>query len=149
MKQLLMAAAIVAAGVTAVTTPAFAADVSGSISIGEPGFYGRIDLGGYPQPEVIYRQPMMVERVENDRPPVYLRVPPGHARHWRQHCGEYNACGERVMFVRDNWYNREYAPRYREQHRDHGNDHHDGNNHGDHGNDHHGDNGDHGHGHDH
>src|SRR2546425_10235251 len=24
--------------------------------------------------------------------PIYLHVPPGHAKHWRKHCHEYNAC---------------------------------------------------------
>ena len=114
MKRLMIAAVIVAA---TFTPQVFAADVGVSVSIGQPGFYGRLDIGGYPQPQVIYRQPIMVERVPMDREPVYLRVPPGHAKHWSKHCREYNACGERVYFVRDNWYNREYAPRYQEQHR--------------------------------
>ncbi len=115
MKGFLSAAAIVAA---TITFPALAADVGVSISVGEPGFYGRIDIGGYPPPQVIYPQPMVIERrVPMDRPPIYLRVPPGHAKNWRKHCREYNACGERVFFVRDNWYNREYVPRYRERHR--------------------------------
>jgi len=116
MKRLMIAAVIVAA---TFTPQVFAADVGVSVSIGQPGFYGRLDIGGYPQPQVIYRQPMMVERVPMDREPVYLRVPPGHAKHWSKHCREYNACGERVYFVQDNWYNREYAPRYQEQHRGH------------------------------
>ena len=117
MKHFLIAAAVAAA---TITTPALAADVGVSISIGQPGFYGRLDIGDYPQPQVIYRQPMAIERVPMDRPPIYLRVPPGHAKHWSKHCREYNACGERVFFVQDNWYNREYAPRYQEQHRDRG-----------------------------
>lgn len=115
MKRILIAAAVAA---TTFTVPARAGDVAVSVSIGEPGFYGRIDIGGYPQPQVIYRQPRVVERVPLDRPPIYLRVPPGHAKHWSKHCHEYNACGERVYFVQDNWYNREYVPRYQEQHRD-------------------------------
>lgn len=143
MKRILIAAALAAATVTA---PVLAADVGVSISIGDPHFYGRLDIGDFPQPQVIYGQPMMIERGPMDRPPIYLRVPPGHAKHWRQHCREYNACGERVFFVKDNWYNREYAPRYREQHRDRqdnrGNDRRDG--HGNQGNDRHGDNRDHG-----
>ena len=115
MKRFLIAAAVAAT----ITTPALAADVGVSISIGQPGFYGQIDIGDYPQPRVIYRQPMIIEReVRMDRPPMYLRVPPGHRKHWSKHCGEYNACGERVYFVQDNWYNREYVPRYQEQHRD-------------------------------
>jgi len=87
-----------------------------SVAVGDPGFYGRLDIGDYPHPPVIYRQPMAIERVDVSRAPVYLRVPPGHAKHWRRHCREYNACGERVLFVQDNWYSREYAPRYREGH---------------------------------
>jgi hypothetical protein len=101
------------------TTTAPAADVGVSVSIGQPGFYGRIDIGGYPPPQVIYRQPIVVERGPMNRPPIYLRVPPGHAKHWRKYCHEYNACGERVYFVQDKWYNREYVPRYQKQHRDH------------------------------
>jgi hypothetical protein len=119
MKRFLIAAAVAAA---TITTPAFAADVGVSVSIGQPGFYGQLDIGDYPQPQVIYRQPIAIERVPMDRPPIYLRVPPGHAKHWRRHCREYNACGERVFFVQDRWYNREYVPRYQEHHRDRRND---------------------------
>jgi hypothetical protein len=116
MKRLLIAAAI---AVTAINTPALAADVGVSVSIGQPGFYGRLDIGDFPQPQVIYRQPRVIERgVPANRPPVYLRVPPGHAKHWSKHCREYNACGERVFFVQDRWYSREYVPRYQKQHRD-------------------------------
>jgi opacity protein-like surface antigen len=119
MKRFLIAAALSAAAVTA---PALAADVGVSVSIGQPGFYGRIDIGGYPQPQVIYRQPMVIERVPVERPPIYLRVPPGHAKKWSKHCHEYNACGERVFFVQDNWYQGEYVPRYQEKHHGRGND---------------------------
>ena len=115
MKRLLITAALISASAA---TPAMAADVGVSVSIGQPGFYGRIDLGGFPPPPVVYSQPVVVERVVVERPPLYLRVPPGHARHWREHCREYNACGERVFFVQDNWYKREYAPRYQERHRE-------------------------------
>lgn len=119
MKRFLIAVAIAAA---TVSTPALAADVGVSVSIGQPGFYGHIDIGDYPQPRVLYRQPIIVERVQVERPPVYLRVPPGHAKNWRKHCREYNACGERVFFVRDDWYEREYVPRYQEKHRERGDD---------------------------
>ena len=113
MKRFLIAAAVAA---TFVTTPVLAADVGVSLSIGQPGFYGRLDIGDYPPPQLIYRQPMMIEQGAMYRTPIYLRVPPGHARNWRRHCREYNACGERVYFVQDNWYNNEYVPRYQEQH---------------------------------
>lgn len=117
MKQLLIAA-VVAAATASLCAPALAADVGVSLTYGEPGFYGRLDIGDYPQPQVIYRRPVMIQRVPVSRPPVYLRVPPGHAKNWRKHCGRYDACGERVYFVRDDWYNREYVPRYQEQHRE-------------------------------
>ena len=114
MKRFLIAVAVATA---TIALPALGADVGVSVSIGEPGFYGRLDIGGYPQPQVIYRQPIAVERIPMNRPPIYLRVPPGHAKNWRKHCHEYNACGERVYFVQDSWYNREYVPRYQQQHR--------------------------------
>lgn len=146
MKRILIASALAAAAVAA-TAPALAADVGVSISIGQPGFYGQIDIGGFPPPQVIYPQPVIIERGPMNRPPIYLRVPPGHARHWGKHCREYNACGERVLFVQDNWYNREYVPRYQEQYRDHRDERHEerGDGHrGRHGDDRHGDDHDHG-----
>ncbi len=118
MKRFLIAAAL---ATTTITTPALAADVGVSVNIGQPGFYGRLDIGGFPQPPVIYSQPRVIERVSIDRPPIYLHVPPGHAKDWRKHCRQYNACGERVFFVHNNWYDREYVPRYQERHR-HGRD---------------------------
>ena len=112
----------IAAAITAATfiTPLLAADVGVSVSVGQPGFYGRIDIGDYPypQPQVIYSQPRIVERVYIEREPVYLRVPPGHRKNWGKHCRQYNACGERVYFVQDNWYQREYVPHYQEYHGD-------------------------------
>lgn len=113
MKRLLIIAATAA---VALSTPALAADVGVSISIGQPGFYGQIDIGGFPPPVLLYQQPRVIQAVPVGRPPIYLRVPPGHAKNWRKHCHSYNACGERVYFVQDNWYNREYAPRYQERH---------------------------------
>lgn len=120
MKRLLLAAAFVAA-----SAPLLAADVAMSVSIGQPGFYGQLDIGDYPPPRVIYRQPMMIERVDVDRRPIYLRVPPGHAKNWRKHCREYNACGERVYFVQNNWYQKQYVPQYRERHGEYRDDHQD------------------------
>lgn len=111
MKRILIAA-LAAASLSA---SAFAADVGVSVTIGQPGFYGRLDIGGFPQPVLLYPQPIIIERVPAGRPPIYLRVPPGHAKHWDKHCRAYNACGERVYFVKDDWYNREYVPRYQER----------------------------------
>ncbi|MGB8518447.1 MAG: hypothetical protein WCD45_11250 [Gallionella sp.] len=116
MKHVLITCAIAAA---TASFSALAADVGISVGIGQPGFFGRLDIGGY-APLVMYPQPIIIDRTDRDRdrPPIYLRVPPEHARHWRRHCREYNACGERVFFVQEDWYNREYAPRYEQEHRD-------------------------------
>jgi hypothetical protein len=116
MKRILISAVI---ATSFATTQALAADAGVSVSIGQPGFYGQLNIGDYPAPPVIYRQPMIIERGEMYRPPVYLRVPPGHRKHWGRYCREYNACGEHVYFVQDNWYQHEYVPRYQERHRDH------------------------------
>lgn len=119
MKHFFITVAAAIAVAATISTPVLAADVGVSINIGEPGFYGRLDIGDYPQPQVIYSRPVIIERNSMNRQPVYLRVPPGHARNWRKHCREYNACGEQVYFVRDSWYNREYVPRYQKSHGDH------------------------------
>jgi len=110
-KKAVLAIALVAA----LSTPALAAEVGVSVTIGQPGFYGRLDIGGFPPPQLIYDSPRYIGRVPPGRPPVYLRVPPGHIKHWDKHCREYNACGEPVFFVKDDWYHREYAPRYQDR----------------------------------
>ena len=108
MKRLLVA--LIASGVA---VPALGADVSASIGISQPGLYGQINIGGFPRPQVIYAQPVWVQRpakvvyVE----PVYLRVPPGHEKHWSKHCAQYHACGRPVDSVREDWYQKEYVPR--------------------------------------
>ncbi len=107
MKHLLF---IIAAILVAV--PAQAADVGMSISVGEPGFYGRIDIGNAPRPELIYAQPVVVRPAHVHQDPVYLHVPPGHEKKWSKHCAKYNACNRPVYFVRDRWYNDTYVPHH-------------------------------------
>lgn len=117
MKRLLYAVVMT----TAASVPALGADVGVSIGIGQPGFYGQIDLGSAVQrPQVIYTRPIIVQRAPREvvLEPLYLRVPPGHAKNWRRYCARYDACGRPVYFVRNDWYNNVYVPRYREQHRD-------------------------------
>lgn len=87
-----------------------------SITIGDPGFYGRLDIGGYPPPRLLYTEPVIVRPVRTWYPPIYLRVPPGHIKHWYKHCDAYGACGRPVYFVEDSWYQDVYVPRYREHH---------------------------------
>lgn len=107
MKQSLFAIVIVLFAVSAQ-----AADVGVSVSVAQPGFYGRIDIGSFPQPEVIYARPVVVHPapVGVVYQPVYMHVPPGHAKHWSKHCSKYNACGHPVYFVKERWYNEVYVP---------------------------------------
>ena len=103
--------ALCAALLASLAAPAMA-DVGISVNVSQPGFYGQINLGSVPQPpQVIYAQPVVIQRTQAIAEPIYLRVPPGHEKHWAKHCREYNACGRPVYFVREDWYNREYAPR--------------------------------------
>lgn len=100
------------------SAPAFA-QTGISIGIGQPGTYGQLNLNGYPAPNLLYPQPVVIQPGPG-RPsgfgygsPVYLRVPPGHAKNWGRHCARYGACSRPVYFVQDSWYNNVYAPRYR------------------------------------
>ncbi len=99
-------------------TSAQAADVGVSVSVGQPGFYGRIDIGNYPQPEVIYAKPVVIHPAPAGvvYQPIYVHIPPGHEKHWSKHCAKYNACGRPVYFVRDRWYNEVYVPQYQARH---------------------------------
>jgi len=104
----------IAALFTVASSVALAADVGVSISVGQPGFYGRIDIGNAPPPVLVYPQPVMIQQVRGVQP-VYLHVPPGHAKNWRKHCGKYNACAQPVYFVKDDWYNTTYVPYYQSE----------------------------------
>ncbi len=112
MKKILFAALM---AVTA--APAFAADVGISLTIGQPGFYGRIDIGDFSQPQLIFSSPVIILRSAGVvRAPIYLNVPPGHAKNWSKHCHKYDACGQPVYFVQESWYNNEYVPQYNKRH---------------------------------
>lgn len=86
---------------------AHATDVGVSVQIGQPGFYGRIDIGNTPPP-VVVAQPVWVQRQPVNVAPVYMRIPPGHQKNWAKHCARYNACGVPVYFVREDWYQERY-----------------------------------------
>jgi hypothetical protein len=101
LKRNLVAALVLCAA----TVPAFAAVV---VSVGEPGFYGSIDLGGGPRPAVINTEPLIVGTTVVGAAPVYVRVPEDHRAHWDRYCGQYNACGRPTHFVREDWYHDHY-----------------------------------------
>jgi len=98
--------------------------ISGEI---QPGVYGRVELGNRPPPPVLYERPRII-RVDryHHYEPVYLHVPPGHAKHWDKFCGRYNACDRPVYFVKS----AEYEPGYRRDRDDHDEDHDRGKGHG-------------------
>jgi hypothetical protein len=79
--------------------------VAGQIA---PGVYGQVDLGDEAPPPLLYPEPVLIARVARPLAPVYLYVPPVHARHWRRYCGQYNACSRPVYFV----LSPEYEPGY-------------------------------------
>jgi hypothetical protein len=87
---------------------AAATDVGVSVQVSQPGVYGRVDIGRFPQPQVIVQQPVVVAPVPvvvaQPVQPIYVWVPPGHRQNWRKHCHAYNACGVPVYFVRHDWY---------------------------------------------
>ena len=96
-----------------VTGTARAADVDVRILVTgdvRPGVYGRVDLLSAPPPPIVYERPMVIVKPARPAPvqPIYLHVPPGHAKNWKKHCRKYNACSQPVYFVRS----AEYDPGY-------------------------------------
>lgn len=68
-----------------------------------PGVYGRIQVrGNASPPPVIYKDAVVangtIERVQGE--PVYLYVPPGQVRKWKQNCARWAACDQPVLFVK-------------------------------------------------
>jgi len=109
---------VAAAGFALFAASALANAASWSVFV-EPGIYGRVAIGGYAEPPMVYTpQPVMavdngygqvVEEVVDpayatDQPPVYLWVPEYQRLHWAQYCREYGAVGVPVYFVDDGWY---------------------------------------------
>jgi hypothetical protein len=65
-----------------------------------PGIYGRIVVKGK-APPVIYDQPLVATGAPALHvDPVYLYVPPGQVRKWKQNCAKWSACDKPVLFVR-------------------------------------------------
>ncbi len=85
------------------TVTATAANVNVGVSVaGEisPGVYGRVDIGNTPPP-LVYSQPVVIMKQPRvNTAPLYLHVPPGHAKNWGKHCHKYNACSQPVYFVK-------------------------------------------------
>jgi hypothetical protein len=105
MRRITIGRTAVAAFLVAAAVPA-AAETRVQVIIASdvrPGVYGRVELGPAPPPPLLYERPVFalppppaMRRPE----PVYLHVPPGHAKNWSKHCHKYDACGRPVYFVR-------------------------------------------------
>jgi hypothetical protein len=97
------------------------ATVSGQIA---PGVYGRVDVGNGPAPALLFSQPVVVAppAVYVPRSPIYMYVPPGHARHWSKHCARYGACGQPVYFVKEPPRRPDHFHGYRDRHEARGRD---------------------------
>ena len=67
-----------------------------------PGIYGRIAVRDpAAAPPVIYKEPVLADETIGPRAqPVYLYVPPGQVRKWKQNCAKWKACDQPVLFVR-------------------------------------------------
>ena len=67
-----------------------------------PGIYGRIEVRGTTPPPLIYNQPVLVGQatIPAKAKPVYLYVPPGQVRKWKNHCARWQACDQPVLFIR-------------------------------------------------
>jgi len=92
-----------------------------SVTINQPGVYGRIDIGNLPPPAVVLPQPVVIAPtpVAVYQRPVYLYVPPGHQKNWAKYCAHYAACGQPVYFVQEAWV-RERWDHYEHDHPSHG-----------------------------
>ena len=75
-----------------------------------PGLYGRVDVGNNSHPNLYNREPIIYTRNARyaNYKPVYLHVPPGHAKDWGKHCKHYNACERPVYFIRSEEYEESY-----------------------------------------
>lgn len=114
MKPTNMKLAIVAASLGVVCGSAALAE-GVSVRIGEPGFYGRLELGDAPKPVLVSPSPVIIER-EHPGTPAYVYVPAEQQRDWANNCSKYAACGRPVYFVEERWYNDVYVPHYRSKH---------------------------------
>jgi hypothetical protein len=98
-----IAACLIAAG--AIGSAAAQTSVGVSIGVNEPGVYGRINIGNFPPPPLVYAQPVVIvpAPMSVHRAPIYLYVPVAHQQRWSRYCSGYNACGQPVYFVQERW----------------------------------------------
>ena len=83
-----------------IAAPSQATEVGVSISVQQPGFYGRVDIGDQ-RPVLVYPQPVIIHPgpYSQHQRPIYMRVPPGHYKQWARYCSQYEACNQPVYFL--------------------------------------------------
>lgn len=82
--------------------------------MGQPGFFGRIELGNFPgQPPLMISHAVMGNPGVFTGSPIFMNVPPEHARNWSRFCQLYGACDWMVYFVDNAWYEQVYVPGWR------------------------------------
>jgi hypothetical protein len=93
-----------------------------SISINQPGVYGRVNIGEpVPQAAWVNARPMVITQspMAAQRQPIYLYVPPAQSSNWSRYCGRYGACAQPVIFVQDRWVRDRHAQARHGRDRDH------------------------------
>ena len=99
---------------TVLGSAAYAGGVT--IQVGEPGYYGPIELSDAPKPVLINPQAVVIEKERVVQEPTYVIVPAEQQRDWANYCARYEACGRPVYFVESRWYNDVYVPHYKSKH---------------------------------
>lgn len=96
------------------STSVLATNVGVSVTVGDPGYRGRIDIINFPSPQLLFPEPIIIEAAPAGvvRQPVYVRVPATEARQWRKYCKKCKSCGQPVYFVQETRYNEVYVPEY-------------------------------------
>ncbi len=105
-----LVAFVVASGAAGAADTEAVAMITGAVT---PGVYGRVDAARKP-----CRRSSMNSRCSSSAPrsnkgvvePVYLHVPPDHAKNWKKYCSQYKACDKPVYFVKSAEYEPGYEP---------------------------------------
>ena len=100
-RTLLPALALAASGAAAQAGPDWKTVTTGAPL--KPGISGRISVRPpAAPPPVIYARPVRAsgEIGVPRMAPIYLYVPPGQVRKWKNHCAKWKACDRPVLFVR-------------------------------------------------
>ena len=88
------------------------AQVALSVQVGQPGYYGQINIGRSDGPQLVYPSPVTAypQAWSQWRQPIYMLVPSFQVSNWGGYCNLYNACNRPVYFVREDWYRGRQGP---------------------------------------